>query len=325
MEHQIPPAIHQLLDYARLAPSVHNAQPWNFTVDDNDISIAVSPSRMLGPGDPTGRETWISFGTCLESLLQSAKGLGITATVVHLQTDRLDGIIATVRISDTVANHTTDILEALKKRFTYREHMVPATIPPLLEDVCKTAIHDLSETEVLITKESSIIKRVGDLTFKAMTLALGDPFFRNELYHYVHTNISPAKTGMHGYALGEGLLGSLFGKASVKLGIGLPLKARHDQQRIAEASALIFIATKGDTPQYWLQAGRAYMRIALEVAKTDLMQGTLAAPVEASSFHEDIETMLHTNGRIQTMLRVGGAQKEQKRHSPRLSVEELLS
>lgn len=326
MEHTISPAIHQLLDYARLAPSVHNTQPWSFRVDNNKVSIIVEPSRKLGPGDPTGRETWISFGICLEALLEAASGLGMTAEIIHLQTDQLKGVIATIHITPEIKEkQSPQTLAALRKRFTYRETMVPATIPTELNDRCKTIIKDLTGVNILTTQDRPTIRHIGNLTLKAMTLALGDPHFRDELYHYVHSNWSRARTGLHGYALGEGLLGSIFGKLSVKLGMGLSLKAKHDQQRIIEASALVFITTSGDTPRYWLQAGRAYMRVALEIAKTDLMQGTLAAPIEASSFHEDIESMLHTTDRIQTMLRIGGARGVQKRHSPRLSVEELLA
>lgn len=324
MKQEIPSYITELLDYARLAPSAHNAQPWKFIVNDNVVSIAVESDRVLGPGDPTGRETWISFGICLEATLQAAKGLGLNAEVLTVQTTSLSGSVASLKVTQSNDQKQPDILNALKKRHTYREKMLPAEIPQDLIKDCQNVVNDLEGVSVYFMQDKAQITRVGDYTFKAMCMALSSPDFRKELYHLVHYNWSPSHTGMHGYTLGEGMLGSIFGKLSIKLGIGLPLKARHDQQRVNDASALVFVATTGDVPSFWLRAGQAYLRTALKIADSGLAQCTLAAPVEAASFHEDIEKMLGTSARLQTMLRVGKAEHS-VRSSPRLDIDELTT
>jgi len=324
MKQELIPSTRELIEYARLAPSVHNAQPWKFIVKDNMISLAVAPERMLESGDPTSRETWISFGICLEAILQSAKGLGMKAEIIEIQSASLTKSIATIRITPNFSKRQPSILDALKSRQTYREKMEPAKIPSSLIENCKQAIKDLKGVNVFFMQDKNQIKHVADYTFKAMSLALGSPDFRRELYHLVHYNWSPAQTGMHGYTLGEGMLGSIFGKLSIKLGLGLSMKAHHDQQRVSDASALVFIATDGDVPSFWLRAGQGYMRVALEIAKSGLAQGTLAAPIEAASYHEDIEKMIGTPARLQTMLRVGKAEHP-VRSSPRLEVDKLTS
>jgi hypothetical protein len=324
MKQEIPSHISELLDYARLAPSAHNAQPWKFIVDGNLVSIAVEPDRVLGPGDPTGRETWLSFGICLEAALQAAEGLGLNAELVTTQTSSLQGTIAVLKITTSNKPKQPAILSALKKRHTYREKMQPAEVPQSLIAQCQQAVADLEGVNVHFMQDEASIRRVGEYTFKAMSLALSSPDFRKELYHLVHYNWSPSRTGMHGYTLGEGMIGSIFGQLSIKMGIGLPLKARHDQQRVNDASALVFIGTTGDVPSFWLQAGRAYLRVALKIADSGLAQCTLAAPVEAASFHEDIEKMLGTSDRLQSMLRIGKP-AHSVRSSPRLEVEELTT
>ncbi|QQG51116.1 MAG: nitroreductase family protein [Candidatus Saccharibacteria bacterium] len=324
MKQEIPSHISELLDYARLAPSAHNAQPWKFIVDGNLVSIAVELDRVLGPGDPTGRETWLSFGICLEAALQAAEGLGLNAELVSTQTSSLQGTIAVLKITTSNKPEQPAILSALKKRHTYREKMQPAEVPQSLIAQCQQAVADLEGVNVHFMQDEASIRRVGEYTFKAMSLALSSPDFRKELYHLVHYNWSPSRTGMHGYTLGEGMIGSIFGKLSIKMGIGLPLKARHDQQRVNDASALVFIGTTGDVPSFWLQAGRAYLRVALKIADSGLAQCTLAAPVEAASFHEDIEKMLGTSDRLQSMLRIGKP-AHFVRSSPRLEVEELTT
>jgi nitroreductase len=324
MKQDLAPHIRKLLEYARLAPSVHNAQPWRFIVKGDSISLAVAPERMLDSGDPTSRESWISFGVCLEALLQAAKGLGMKAEITQVQGASFNDVIATIHVTPNLSDKQPSLLNALEKRQTYREKMESAKIPLELVKSCEQAVKDLNGVSVFFMQDKPAIRRVGEYTFKAMSLALSSPDFRHELYHFVHYNWSPSRTGMHGYTQGEGSLGSLFGKLSIKLGIGLGTKARHDQQRINDASALIFIGTKGDVPSFWLSAGRGYMRVALEVAKSGLAQGTLAAPIEAASFHEDIEKILGTSNRLQTMLRVGKA-AHPVRSSPRLEVDELTT
>jgi len=324
MKQELAPYIRELLEYARLAPSVHNAQPWRFIVKGDTVSLAVAPERMLDSGDPTSRESWISFGICLEAMLQAARGLGMKAEIVEIQGASFNDIIATIKVTPNTLESQPGILSALKKRQTYRERMEPAKIPLELIRNCEQAVKDLDGVSVFFMQDEPAIRKVGEYTFKAMSLALSSPDFRHELYHFVHYNWSPSRTGMHGYTQGEGTLGSLFGKLSIKLGLGLSTKARHDQQRINDASALIFIGTNGDVPGFWLRAGQAYMRIALEVAKSGLAQGTLAAPIEAASFHEDIEKMLGTSTRLQTMLRIGKA-AHAVRSSPRLEVDELTT
>jgi len=324
MKQELSSSIRELLEYARLAPSVHNAQPWRFIVNGATISLAVAPERMLDAGDPTSRESWISFGVCLEAMMQAAQGLGMKAEITEIQGAALSDIIATVTVTPDMSEKQPGILKALKDRHTHRERMEPTDIPAALIENCQQAVKNLDGVSVLFLQEKSSIDKVADYTLKAMTLALGNPDFRHELYHFVHYNWSPSRTGMHGYTLGEGMLGSVFGKLSIKLGIGLGMKARHDQQRIKDASALVFVATRGDVPSFWLNAGRAYLRVALEVTKSGLAQGTLAAPIEAASFHEDIEKLLGTTARLQTMLRIGKA-AHPVRSSPRLEVDELTS
>jgi hypothetical protein len=47
------------------APSVHNTQPWWFTVDSVGLSLYADPARQLTVADPFGREMLISCGAAL--------------------------------------------------------------------------------------------------------------------------------------------------------------------------------------------------------------------------------------------------------------------
>jgi len=58
------------------APSVHNTQPWRFTVQDHQISVHADPRRGLQTADPDGREMLISCGAALFTARLALRSLG---------------------------------------------------------------------------------------------------------------------------------------------------------------------------------------------------------------------------------------------------------
>lgn len=325
MKQQTPTYIRELLECARLAPSVHNTQPWHFTVDGSTISLTVAKNRQLQFGDPTQRELWISLGICFETLLQAAEGLGLIPIINFTQTDSIEDPIANLKFTPG-ANRQQSKLDLLKRRHSYRGPMDKVVIPSSLLEMCDQAISDLPGTSVSLLNKKADLTKVANLTNKGMSLALSNPDFRSELADLINYNWSKSHVGMHGFALNRGFVGAVWEKWSIKFGLDTKRKARADQQKVLEASGLIFIQTKGDVPSFWFNAGRAYMRVALEVTRANLDQSTIAAVVEAADFHEDVERTLHTTDRIQTMIRIGKASRENKHVAPtRLSVEELLT
>ena len=325
MKQSPPPAITDILNYARLAPSVHNTQPWTFRVTNMTIDILVNHGRSLADGDPTKRELWISLGACLETLLLAAQALGHTATAAHIQTDSLDQPIARITITPQTGAIDQTNLDTIAKRHSYRGPLLPATLPISLLATLQGALNDLDGVSVQLLDKPADIESVADLTYKGMRLALSSPGFRHELADLIHYNWSPARTGMHGFALNRSAVGSMWEKWSIRLGLDIKQKALADRKKVTTASSLVFITAKGDVPQYWLVAGRAYVRVCHIITETGLAHSTIAAPVEAASFHEDIERLLNTPERIQAMIRIGKAAVVQKKFSPRLAVDELLT
>lgn len=316
--------IRNILEYARLAPSVHNTQPWRFAATDSNISLFVEPKRTLDAGDPTTRELWVSLGICLEAIFQAAKGLGFTAHINLLQTETTTKEIAGLSFTKA-SKPQPDILELLKNRHSHRGPMHTIALPPSLIATWQQTIKDLPDTSIIFVNDPDHMKHVAEITEKGMRLALSSAKFRKELVPLLHYNWSKARIGLHGYVLNHGMLGSIWEKWSVRLGVDSKHKALVDKQKILEASGLLFITSKGDVPPFWLNVGRAYMRVALEITRAGLAHSTLTAPIEAARFHEDIEFMLGTNDRIQSMIRIGKAARPIGRTSPRLSVEELLT
>src|SRR3989344_6416885 len=61
-----------LVNFAVLAPSSHNSQPWKFRIAENGIFILPDFSRALPHSDNNHRQLFISLGCALENLLVAA-------------------------------------------------------------------------------------------------------------------------------------------------------------------------------------------------------------------------------------------------------------
>ena len=64
-----------LIEVARRAPSLHNTQPWRFTVSGDAIELYPDARRQLHV-DPDGREMIISCGAALYGLRLAVRSLG---------------------------------------------------------------------------------------------------------------------------------------------------------------------------------------------------------------------------------------------------------
>src|SRR6476661_9850682 len=58
-------ALRAVAQRARLAPSVHNTQPWRFEIAPGTFTLRVDRTRQLRVLDPTGRQMIISAGCAL--------------------------------------------------------------------------------------------------------------------------------------------------------------------------------------------------------------------------------------------------------------------
>ncbi|MEV4087752.1 nitroreductase family protein, partial [Nonomuraea fuscirosea] len=67
-QHTLESAMEAAVEAARWAPSVHNTQPWTFSVSGEEISLKADTDRKLRVGDASGRELSISCGAALFTL-----------------------------------------------------------------------------------------------------------------------------------------------------------------------------------------------------------------------------------------------------------------
>jgi len=110
----------EILHYASLAPSGHNAQPWTVKiVSQGEWIIGTDPQRRLPAVDPENRETLLSIGAFTENIVIAAGVMGfeIRTDVVGKNPFEKD----VVRVSLTKGKAITYPLERLEMRMTAKE------------------------------------------------------------------------------------------------------------------------------------------------------------------------------------------------------------
>src|SRR5260370_24902746 len=133
--------LHFLLNYAVLAPSRHNAQPWLFHVQGNAVELFADRSRALPVTDPDGREMIISCGAALANLLIAVQHFGYAAIVEFYSTSDKPDLLAHITLAKggvaTEEGQTLfhAILQRRTNRQLFKERSVPKSLLSDFEDI----------------------------------------------------------------------------------------------------------------------------------------------------------------------------------------------
>lgn len=311
--------ITEILELARLAPSVHNTQAQKVKLTEYGLEISVDQQFTLKDGDPTGRQNIISLGIFVEAIVIAAASKGFKLKNIVYSNEQVKLTI------DKTIHRPADNgnIRALRQRATdrsvYRKTSISAdTIKSILGAYKSPGI------KIWLLDKEDQIAQIAQLTRNGIRLALTNPDFRKELSQYLREPWSKKKRGISLKSLYIPMLVAIFEPIAMRLGLGLNQEAKLEKRRWLSSSAIVLITAVGDMPDDWFEVGRAYMRVCLAIEKAGLSQATSAATVEASTFHEDVEQLLGTNQRLQAVIRIGAGSKK-RQHSPRVDVATLLA
>lgn len=307
-----------LCRYGVLAPSVHNTQPWALEIADDELLVRIAESRRLASGDPTGRETWISIGAMIENILVAGAYLGLNGDIKNPDEDGVR-----IRFKHTQAVTTEEsLLQAIPKRWSNRNSYTEKAVPD--EILAKLAELSTEDTDVVPVTDALVIELLADRTGRAIEIALGNPEFRGELSGLVHKTDSKHHIGMPTSTLGVHGARAAVEDKLIRSGVFRGAQGKKEFESVRSSPLIVLVFTAGDSRPFWINAGRAYQRAALVCTSAGLSSATLAAAVEASDYHLDIEKACNTEKRLQSVMRVGYSDSKPQ-HSPRLPLEDVLT
>lgn len=324
-----------LAAWATLAPSSHNTQPWKFVIrpSKHTIDICLDASHILPASDKLEREAYVSIGCATENLLLASDYYGLDPLVEYtgekypspaIQAQFKEGILNAHREGEG----QDQFLRAMKTRKMNRSKYDPLrTVPPILMKEINEVVQDFGIALDLVI-DAGTRSAIAELQYTATKLAVADADFRKELGYFLLPNDTDKGRAMPGHTFG------LSNEMAVKVFNALNREGSFDpdiahgfaaseRDAIRSAPLVCVLSTRKNSPEWWLKTGRALERIALLAEIQGVNIAVHAALVEKDMFTNLLKLRLGISQYPTALFRVGYA-TEERRHSPRVSIREVV-
>jgi nitroreductase len=291
---------------ARMAPSIHNTQPWRFRLSHDALEISSDPSRQLKVLDPTGRQQQISIGCALFNARVALAAAGCSVTVQR-QPDP-DRPRLTARITSD-ANAAVDpsiaMLEPqIIRRQTNRRRFERLDVPDQLLERLTASARAEGATLTPITDPRQRAVAV-QLWQQADHEQLMDAAYRAELRAW--TTSDPDRR--------DGVAARVVPHVDAGSGDELPIRDFDSEglgwlpteTRSTAAQCLLMLSTADDQASDWLRVGEALERVWLEITGAGFVASLFTQAIEVPEIRAQVREQLHMPSYPHVLLRVGRA------------------
>ena len=286
-----------LLNYAILAPSSHNSQPWKFNVSDDEILLYADRSRWLSVADTDKREMYISLGAALENLILAAEHFGYNCTVSAFPGE--EDLVALISLQEVIpAPSNAALFPAITSRQTNRNPYEMQALSQAERDrLLSSGSHP--EVAVFLSQDPDTIEAFRELVVEADGILYSDINYKSEL----------------GRWLGQGVMGPSGVKAKlaqlevVFLDVG-PEQIRQDSDLINRTPCIGFICTAENNSLSSLQAGQVLERLWLAATASGISLHPMSQPLEVPEIKGRLAAMIPADSQkrvVQQTFRLGYA------------------
>lgn len=306
-----------LLRYAILAPSTHNTQPWQFSIEDHEIGVYADKTRWLRVADAAQRELHVSVGCAIENLLTAARYFGYKHRLnypAEVSDEDVIALVASIELEPDgkCTEEVRSRFKAITSRWTDRGSFKSKPIPEEIVDSLKSCVSGEGLSLFLIGDEA-LKTQFQRLVVEADKVQFADPAFRQELTHWI---------GRGGYGLSW--LTSKIAKLAVKYGNVGESTARVDTDVLKSTPVVGFICSQADDRQTFVRVGQALERLYLTTTDLGLSLQPLGQLCEVPFVRARIKEMIFEQEWYpQQPFRLGYAEGK-TRHTPRRPLEEVL-
>ncbi|MEU4368286.1 Acg family FMN-binding oxidoreductase [Micromonospora chersina] len=300
------------------APSVHNTQPWHWTVLPDTLELRVVRERHLSVLDPEGRLLVLSCGVALHHARMALAAEGWTPVVERVpdpgQPDllaRLTGFKPTGADPDAMRT-----VQCMQVRHTDRRPVSDEPIPTaVLGEIDRAATREGVNLQVLDDDQKIELAAAAQ---QAAAVEKGSPELQEELAYW--TSRAAAGTGLPPEVLPEQAPQTTvpardFGPGTLPVGEG------HDR-----AAVYGILWGTEDEPDSWLRAGEALSAAWLTATRHGVSLVPLSGVVEVESTRQTLRQMLSGLGFPYISMRLGLADPTHAGppHTPRLETAQTV-
>jgi len=305
------------------APSLHNSQPWRWTLCGSELHLFADRTRVILSTDSTGREVLLSCGAVLDHLRVAMSAAGWDTIVERFPDPHDPDHVAALKFTPaaTVTDVQRDRANAILMRRTDRlPFEAPPEWPSMESRIRLTVIPHHVMTDIVLDRDRPILAEASRLTEQ---LRSNDPSYQSELGWWT----SP-------FALSDGVpktaLVSKTEADRVDVARTFPPATPTQRRRdiSVDRSKIIVLSTSHEDARCdVLRCGEALSDVLLECTLAGLATCTLTHMTEIAPSRDAIRRLIGQTGSPQVLIRIGIApsdDQQQAHATPRRPLAEVL-
>ena len=294
--------LEQVLTAAMAAPSLHNSQPWSFSVNPAGITVHADLTRALPAADPDHRELLLACGAAVLNLRLAIRAQGVGTTVTLLPDPRDRTVVA--RIVPSGRQRTTaaesSLAAAIPHRHTNRRPMDATDLPPGVLEQLRDAAR--VESCWLAPLSTASTYEAGALVVLANRAQQSDAAYCKEFAEW--TGRGPDTVdGVP--ATSSGPLPEPQDRLLLRDFSGGTAQQRPPGKDFESDPLLVVIGSFHDLPLAWIQAGAAMQRVLLAATAAGLATSFLSQLIEVTFARDRLRELIGGALWPQAVLRLG--------------------
>jgi len=282
-----------LLNYAILAPSGHNSQPWSFVLDQNSVTIKPNFAYSRPSIDPSNRELYISLGAVATNIAIAANYFGLIFEKSYFvdPITRQQSIIFTFKNGKQLSDNN-ELFLSIPKRITNRFPFQSKNIDKnIIKDLSKSNFSDVKFTPVYKDGDKKVLSK---LIYKSDLLWFHKNDLVDELISWLRDDLSTTR---------DGLPHDTF--ISFNTDVDIIKKAKHEAKLALSSPLNLIISSPRETITNWIHVGEALQYLLLKLTSLGLVNSYFNNPVQLTTILKKLNKLFKLKGSTQLILRIG--------------------
>jgi hypothetical protein len=313
----IPEHLCKILQYAAMAPSSHNSQPWRIIIGSQDRFIVQSDSsRWLPKVDPENREVMLSIGAFWENLEQAASAFGFKVNAALAADNPMAEDILEIQLVKG-PRQADNRLSLMENRSTHRLRYKKKELKPSHLKECQRLLPDNLAYFPGNSREGEWMARELPQAMKKQAFNDEKQTELGEWLRFSRDRTSQRRDGITPDMLGLSHIMKFIWYAFMN-----PLSTRsktfrngavQSLKKKVKACAGFFIITSDDylVPSL-LQAGREFQRLALKCTELKIEVHPVSQLIQESPWDKEIMKIIQIDKPVQWVLCIGYSNKHFK-------------
>jgi hypothetical protein len=273
--------INEIIDSGIHAPSGENSQPWRFVLEKDTIWVYNIPERDLSLYNFNQLGSMVAHGALIENIVIEASSLGYTTSVKLFPLDSNRNCTASIKFSEDANVIKDDLAKYIPQRASNR---TPYQSVPFTDEQKSSLIKTVEKLRnggrIVLAEDIDSKKRLGEALSYGDRLLFENQKIHDFLFAHIYWTKEEASAHQSGFYVKElGLAGPQ--EAIFKLlrrnsfvrffnRIGFPkMAAKGNSKLYVNSSAIGAIVLKGNSPEDFVNGGRAMQRVWLTATKMD--------------------------------------------------------